>query len=217
MLAAPIMVLAIILLTGLLYFESKPKTKGLLPTKTLLSSLFVITALLQPRPMPRYYHYMLVGLLLCLVGDVFLAIPGKKTFLGGLIAFLLGHVSYILAFLDISRIGLLTWIGCLVIAIVTGTIYFRLKPHLKTMAIPVLCYCIVIAAMLAAAWSVLADSGRSQPGRTMVFTGALLFYVSDIFVARNRFVKQEFFNRLVGLPLYYGGQFLLAFSVGLLG
>jgi len=216
MLAAPIMVLAIILLTGLLYFESKPKTKGLLSTKTLLSSLFVITALLQPHPMPRYYHYMLVGLLLCLIGDVFLAIPGKKTFLGGLISFSLGHMSYILAFLDISRIGLLTWIGCLVIAIVTGTIYFWLKPHLKTMAIPVLCYCIVIAAMLAAAWSVLADSGRSQPGRTMVFTGALLFYISDIFVARNRFVKQEFFNRLVGLPLYYGGQFLLAFSVGLL-
>jgi len=26
----------------------------------------------------------------------------------------------------------------------------------------------------------------------------------------------EFFNRLLGLPLYYAGQFLLAFSVGVL-
>ncbi|HDP24776.1 MAG TPA: lysoplasmalogenase, partial [Deltaproteobacteria bacterium] len=40
------------------------------------------------------------------------------------------------------------------------------------------------------------------------------FYISDIFVARNRFVKQEFINRALGLPLYYLGQFLIAFSLG---
>ncbi len=45
---------------------------------------------------------------------------------------------------------------------------------------------------------------------------ALSFYVSDVFVARDRFLKEEFINRLVGLPMYYAGQFLLAFSVGLL-
>lgn len=50
----------------------------------------------------------------------------------------------------------------------------------------------------------------------MVFGGALLFYLSDIFVARDRFLKTSFLNRLVGLPIYYAGQFLLAFSVGLL-
>jgi hypothetical protein len=47
--------------------------------------------------------------------------------------------------------------------------------------------------------------------------GALSFYVSDVFVARQRFVKSAFLNRLIGLPLYYGGQFMLAFSVGLIG
>ncbi|MBW2297136.1 MAG: lysoplasmalogenase, partial [Deltaproteobacteria bacterium] len=46
--------------------------------------------------------------------------------------------------------------------------------------------------------------------------GALSFYVSDLFVARDRFLKNESLNRLLGLPLYYGGQFLLAFSVGYL-
>jgi hypothetical protein len=49
----------------------------------------------------------------------------------------------------------------------------------------------------------------------MVFSGALLFYLSDLFVARDRFIKNESLNRFVGLPMYYGGQFLLAFSVGL--
>ena len=40
---------------------------------------------------------------------------------------------------------------------------------------------------------------------------------TDLFVARERFVVKSFTNKLVGLPLYYGGQFLLAFSVGLVG
>ncbi|TFG38533.1 MAG: hypothetical protein E4H39_00070 [Syntrophobacterales bacterium] len=51
----------------------------------------------------------------------------------------------------------------------------------------------------------------------MIFVGALCFYFSDIFVARDRFFRKEFLNRLIGLPLYYLGQFLLAFSVGLIG
>ncbi len=41
----------------------------------------------------------------------------------------------------------------------------------------------------------------------------MLFYLSDLFVARERFVTSAFVNRLVGLPLYYGGQVLLALSV----
>jgi hypothetical protein len=36
-------------------------------------------------------------------------------------------------------------------------------------------------------------------------------------VARQRFVSEGFGNRLLGLPLYYAGQFLLAWSVGLIG
>jgi hypothetical protein len=47
-----------------------------------------------------------------------------------------------------------------------------------------------------------------------IFSGAASFYISDLFVARDRFLKMEFKNRLLGLPLYYFGQFLLAFSVG---
>jgi uncharacterized membrane protein YhhN len=211
-----IVVLAIILLSVLLYFENKQQIKGLLPTKTLLSSLFILTALLQPHPMLRYYHFMLAGLLVCLAGDVLLALPREKMFLWGLIAFLLGHVFYIFAFLNITRSGPWTWMGTLIILIVSSGIYFKLRPHLGTMKIPVLCYCMVISVMLAGAWSIFADSGLTRPGRMMVFSGALFFYISDIFVARDRFLKKEFFNRLIGLPLYYAGQFLLAFSVGLL-
>jgi len=45
----------------------------------------------------------------------------------------------------------------------------------------------------------------------------LFFYLSDLFVARNQFMKKAYINRLVGLPLYFIGQFLLAFSVAHIG
>jgi hypothetical protein len=50
-----------------------------------------------------------------------------------------------------------------------------------------------------------------------VLSGAIVFYLSDIFVARDTFVRSEYSNRLIGLPLYYLGQFLFAFSIGMAG
>jgi len=45
-------------------------------------------------------------------------------------------------------------------------------------------------------------------------TGAILFYLSDLAVARHRFVHESFVNRVIGLPTYYLGQFLLALTIG---
>jgi len=44
--------------------------------------------------------------------------------------------------------------------------------------------------------------------------GALLFLLSDLAVARDRFVAPVFINRVWGLPMYFCGQLLFAFSVG---
>ena len=93
-----IIILGIILLFGLLYYEKKKKRIPLLITKATLSLLFVITVLLQPYSVPAYYHYLLTGLILCLVGDVCLVLPQRKAFMVGLVAFLIGHVLYIFSF-----------------------------------------------------------------------------------------------------------------------
>ena len=50
-------------------------------------------------------------------------------------------------------------------------------------------------------------------GRLEVRLGGLLFWLSDLLVARHRFVRAEPSNRLVGLPLYYAGQYLIALAV----
>jgi len=216
MLNTLIIVLAAILLFGLLYYENRVNQKGLLLTKAVLSLLFVIAALVQPHPISVYYYCLLVGLTFCLGGDIFMALRQKMMFLFALFFFFIGHIFYIFGFFYVAQLSQWTWVGFLTVLVISVWIYFWLKPYLRSMKAPVVLYVIIITIMLSGAWSVLGDSNLAQPGRIMVFVGALSFYFSDIFVARDRFLRKGFLNRLIGLPMYYTGQFLLAFSVGLL-
>ena len=54
-----------------------------------------------------------------------------------------------------------------------------------------------------------------EPGwlGTVVLVGALLFTASDLSVARDRFVKQGYVNRLWGWPTYFVAQLVLAWTV----
>ena len=211
-----IIVLGFILLVGLLYYEKKEERKPLLIVKSILSLLFVITALLQLHPVPAYYYYLFVGLIFCLIGDVCLALPQKKAFMVGLVAFLVGHVLYIFSFSSLTQIYY--WISAwlFIIFCMSALIFLWLRPHLKSMLIPVLSYILVITVMASGAWAVFWKSSFQISGRTLILTGSLCFYFSDVFVARNKFIREEYTNQLLGLPLYYTGQFLLAFSTGLL-
>lgn len=211
-----IVVLALILLFLLLYFEKVEKDDLKLFTKTCLSLLFIVAALVQSPSMPLYFYLIVLGLFFSLGGDVFLALRQERMFLGGIISFLIGHLFYIFAFFQLAKLGGWTWVGALAVAFLSGVIYYRLKDYLGELKKAVIVYILVISLMLIGAWNVLGEGGLNEQGRMLVFAGAFLFYLSDILVARDRFMKKAFINRLVGLPLYYVGQFMLAFSVGFL-
>jgi uncharacterized membrane protein YhhN len=211
-----IIIFGIILLYGLLFYEKRKNRVPLLIVKSVLSLLFVMTALLQPRSVPTYYHYLLMGLIFCLIGDVCLALPQEKAFQTGLIAFLIGHVFYIFSFSSLTQISHWISIGLFIFLGMSAFIFFWLRPHLKSMLIPVLLYIVVITVMGVGAWAVFWRSSFRISGRALILAGALCFYFSDVFVARDKFIKEEYQNRLIGLPLYYAGQFMLGFSIGLL-
>jgi len=205
------------LLAGLLFFEKRESTRGLLLTKPFLSLLFIAAALTGPEGDPAYFRMVLAGLICCLAGDVCLIFFfSRPLFLAGLVAFLTGHILYTVAFFQKAPPGLSTWIIGVCTAAVSGTVFAWLRPHLGRMRLPVVAYMVIITAMVIGAASLLKDEGSGVPGRSLTFTGALLFYVSDIFVARHRFVAKAYVNRLVGLPLYYAAQFMIAFSIRLL-
>ena len=210
--------LASLFLLGLLFFEKKSDTKGILFTKPVVSLLFVITAVVQHPISSDYYYTVLVALMLCLVGDVCLIfLNSKKMFLAGLISFLLGHVVYIAAFLPFARIGVTTWGALLFFSVFGAFVFLWLRSGLGSMKIPVCAYILIITAMVTCAVSLFGNNSVTSAGRYLVLVGALSFYFSDIFVARNQFLVDAYVNRLVGLPLYYLGQFLLACSSAYVG
>lgn len=214
MLNLMILIIAAALMAALLYFEKTNTWKKVLPVKTLLSCLFMLAAIVQPHPHTGYYELILFGLLFCLGGDVFLALPQKIMFLLGLVSFLIGHVFYVAAFLKFAGVNGFAVAGTLLTIAASAGVYRWLKPHLGAMQLPVIFYIIVISGMLCGALAIFGETQLAVEGRRLVVIGAFSFYLSDLFVARNRFLKDEFLNRLLGLPLYYAGQFMLAFSVG---
>jgi len=212
-----ILVTAVVLLTLLLASEKQGRTTRGVVIKGSVSTLFVVTALSQPHPLPAYYYPILAGLVFGLIGDVCLALPGNRAFRIGLFAFLGGHLLYVWAFADLARLE--DWASPVQLVVIVFSLgaFVWLRPHLGRMLVPVVVYLVVITLMLMGAWAVFRHPGLETPCRGVIWTGALCFYLSDLFVARQRFVTNQYLNRLIGLPLYYVGQFLLAFSVGLVG
>lgn len=156
-----------------------------------------------------YGRWILVGLVLGWIGDVALLGKSGVSFLTGLVAFLLGHVGYVIAFVISGLSSNATWAASIGTAAAAVLVFRWLRPHLPGgMAGPVTVYVVIISAMLATAM------GAWAAGATWhIPVGAAAFSVSDLSVARDRFISAGFGNRLWGLPLYYAGQLLLAWSV----
>ncbi len=180
-------------------------------TKVLASLGFVMAALTAGALHSFFGILLLSGLLLSFLGDILLLGSADKVFRFGLVAFLFGHLVYITAFL-VMGIDLIFFLSATVVAAVAGVWAFRwLKPHIpQNLLVPVSAYIIIISFM--AATAVGCTSGGA-PLRLLI--GALLFYLSDIVVAHNRFIKPAFVNKIVGLPLYYAGQLLIASTAGI--
>lgn len=146
----------------------------------------------------RFRAAILVGLVLSALGDAFLLSSRRAAFLAGLVAFLLAHVAYAVAFATMSRPSAPAAIA---VAVASGAALAWLWPHAGAMQGPVVAYCAAIGVMV---WLALGVD------LVHVRAGALLFWASDLLVARERFVRPGLVNRLVGLPLYYAAQLLIA-------
>lgn len=176
-------------------------------SKTMASLGFVILGAIAWRSGDPVATWLMVGLVLCAIGDVLLI--WDRSFDIGLISFLLGHVAYVAAF----HTALLApdWTRWMLLPIAlasTGAIVW-LWPHLGRRRISVTAYVVVITIMV---WGALAVTSGGLMGWAIA-VGAVLFYLSDLTVARDRFVKPDFVNRAVGLPMYYAAQILIALSV----
>ena len=140
-----------------------------------------------------------------------------RGFLAGLVVFLIGHILYVLAFNDLVRFTEIAPLLLIGIGVFSSAVFAWLRPHLGSLQLPVSAYVLVITAMLWSACAVYFETAQSQDFRLLALVGATAFYFSDLAVAIEQFVHSSFTNRAWGLPLYYLGQFLLAFSISNFG
>jgi uncharacterized membrane protein YhhN len=177
-------------------------------SKAVASASFVALGLLRVDGAGAVGGWIVAGLVLCAVGDLLLLGSGRSFDLG-LLSFLLGHCAYIGAFaaaLPPSAWWRLAVVPLLLAA--AGALRW-LWPHLGRRRLPVVAYIVAISVMVWGAVAVV----RAGVLPATVAPGAILFYLSDLAVARHRFVKAEFLNRGIGLPLYYAGQLLIAMAI----
>lgn len=181
--------------------------KGIL--KIVASTAFLALAIQLHAAGSTYGRLILVALVLSWVGDVLLLSQKSRLFLFGLASFLLAHLVFAMAFASrpidgaalVAGLALMSGIGIVVLA--------WLWNHLKALyRIAVTAYVAAIVAMCA-----FATAASAASGMWLLAVGALAFAISDIAVARNRFVAPGASNKLWGLPLYYVAQIILALSV----
>ena len=178
--------------------------------KILASSSFVGLALASHALDSAFGRAVLVALVFSWCGDLFLLSRRSAPFRAGLLSFLLAHLAFVAAFL-IAGVSLPAALGAAaVLAPVAGLTARWLLPRVPTsFKPPVAAYVLVITAMVVAA------AGAVGAGSRLPLLGAAMaFFLSDLAVARERFVAPSPWNRRWGLPLYYLAQTLFALAPG---
>jgi len=138
----------------------------------------------------------LAGLVVALIGDIFLLFEGDQFFLFGLGGFLIMQILYGISFYNdsfqISKKKMLFAVF-LVVALV---LFMRhIWNSLESMSIPVLIYSIFIWSMVFFA----STREKGKKGYSLVLVGALLFMMSDGLIAWSKFY----------IPLKYGGLMIM--------
>ncbi|MFA9404842.1 MAG: lysoplasmalogenase [Anaerolineales bacterium] len=192
---------------------------------TMLSLILWFTTSLPTAP-PAFTSVFTLGLALSLIGDVFLMLPNDR-FLSGVIAFLLAHVAYVIAY---NMGGFLVTPLSGFLLLVIGVIgFFIARPIVRALQSsgkhklvgPIIVYAVVLTATL---WSTTTTVLRPEwplLGAVITIIGGLLFYVSDSMNAWIRFVSPLPGGHLPVMITYHVAQFLMAagvlIAVGVLG
>ncbi len=196
-------------LLALVVSEKKSWRAGICVTKPLASLGFIVLALVLGAWKTHYGMTLLGGFIFAMAGDLLLIPKSENFFKAGVAAFLLGHVFYLMAFVRVGldAMALIIAVSCLLV--VQRIVLRWLMPHVPSgMKAPILAYVQVISLM-----TLFAASAARVSGNPWIAVGAVAFFISDLSVARDKFVQPGFANKLWGLPLYYAAQFLLASTV----
>jgi uncharacterized membrane protein YhhN len=183
-----------------------------------LPGIFLILASLFLVPTFNFFViFLILGLVACLVADVLIV----KNFIGGLIAFALAHILFIVAmFCNVFfNIHYISTVVILIISSVLGIFifYFGIKSGklIKELKIPVVVYIVIISTMLIYSFSQFFNSSIDLSIKTWAIIGAVLFYISDAVLAYIMFIQKEDSKpaSFINLLTYYVSLFFMFLPV----
>jgi uncharacterized membrane protein YhhN len=194
---------------GLLVAEYRASDLGRWIAKPLASASFVVFAIGCGALHSAYGRTVLLALALSFFGDVLLIPKNMVVFRIGVASFLAAHIALAVAFVNVGVAAKSLFVSAIPIFAISGFVASRILPHVpKDLRGAVVAYVVVISAMLTCA-----TSCALHVSFALIFVAALAFYISDLSVARDKFIAPGFINRAWGLPLYYAAQLALAWSV----
>lgn len=147
--------------------------------------------------------WFVVALVFSLAGDVFL-LPRPNLFVPGLASFLLGHVAFIVGFLQVADISAWGLLPLAVLVVVATRVLRGVRATEPELTAPVVIYITVIGAMVGVA---------ACSGEPVAIAGALLFVASDSLLALNKFEHERPRGPLAVIVTYHVAQALLVVSL----
>ena len=161
----------------------------------------------------NFSKLIFTGLFFSLAGDIALLFDsGGNFFMIGLVAFLIAHIFYSIAFFrdykyDPQASKKYGHIMLFVMATFTIAFYAWLRPYLGEMKIPVMAYMVFISIM-----AILAGYRYQRINLLsfqLILTGAIFFIVSDALLAINKFVESFLYSGVFIMATYMIAQFLI--------
>lgn len=185
---------------------AKPATMGLL----------CAVAAVAGSPSGGVRAALLTGAVLGLVGDVAIG-ESEGRFLAGLAAFLVGHLAYVVAAVQVgfdarwALVGLVAMVALLSVRFVSRIVPGAVAAGGRVLGAAVVVYGLVIAAMVVTAWGA---AGAGSPA-WLAGLGACSFAVSDWVLGHNRFAGPIPGGSVTVMTTYHVGQALLIVGLAL--
>ena len=165
-----------------------------------------------------FNRQILIGLIFGMIGDILLNLryvfpkKGQQIFLAGILAFLIGHIMYLVALIpQAEHLAVFALIGAVCAASLLAYIFktMEVKKAFKIFGVFYL-GAVFIMCSIAIGIAIFAPSPRS----IVYAIGAVLFTASDVVLIFNTFSGVTKFSlRITNLSLYYIGQILIACSM----
>jgi uncharacterized membrane protein YhhN len=181
------------------------------PALTFLALIVAGLSFLSPQAQPSYTTWILIGLGLCFLADIFnIDMTNDKILYVAIAVFVVAYLEYAITFTRFNGFQRQDFlVGAVFILIYIGLMRLYWK-GLGNFKVPILIYGLVMPFMVTRAISTLFGSAFSTISAILVTAGSTLIFLGDVEYGVHRFRKPVKF--FFGPICYAGGQLLIALS-----